>query len=91
MSGFLTLASLMAARAELYRALYQINEGMVLEVTENAAKRGERSLAWTVRAYQAERFTELLTGAGFGVLLGGAHEDPELPDGRMWCHGEVTW
>jgi len=90
-SAFLTLASLMAARAELYRALYQINEGMVLEVTENAAKRGERSLAWTVRADRAGRLTELMTDAGFGVSLGEPHEAEEEPDGRLWCRGTVTW
>lgn len=87
MSAFLSLAALMAARAELYHELHQINEGMVLELIENEARRGQRTLTWTVRADRAGRFTELMTGAGFTVSLGEPHEE----DGRLWCRGEVRW
>lgn len=91
MSAFLTLAALMAARAELYRELHKINEGLVLEVIEGGSKRGIRELTWTVRADRAERFTELMTSAGFEVSLGEPHQDEGEPDGRLWCRGTVSW
>ena len=90
-TGVQSLAALMAARAELYAGLHQVNEGMVLELIESQVKRGQRSLDWSVRSDHAERFTELLTGAGFEVALGEPREDAEEQGGRLWCQGTVRW
>lgn len=89
--SFSTLAALLAVRAELYRELHKINEGLVLEVIEGGSKRGTRELTWTVPADRAGRFTELMTGAGFTVSLGEPQTDEEEPNGRLWCRGEVRW